>query len=179
VVPSSSPSSQDVVGIDICACSPTTYEFTFDFSLFCLPVNIPNSDAVQETFCQVTPFEDGPSVTDLVPVSVIGITVLELDQNINVLVREYINGNFSDGDTFQYTSIAANPDAIDRAVDVPEHITFNFFGVNDNGESIVNFYAIKFTNNCDAYPVLEEGQSAGWTRFVSRPIRFHRDAICR
>ena len=58
------------VGDDLCGCSPGTYEFTFDFSLTCPPVNI-TRHGVAATFCQVSPLRDADEVniTDLVPVS--------------------------------------------------------------------------------------------------------------
>ena len=69
------PSGQNVpvpneVGDDLCGCSPGTYEFTFDFSLTCPPVNITRNDGIDTTFCQISPFGSaGDNITDLVPVS--------------------------------------------------------------------------------------------------------------
>jgi hypothetical protein len=169
---------QNEVGEDICACSASTYEFTFDFSLFCPPVNITKGDAVSVTLCQVHPFGD-PRVSDLVSVAVSNIDIFELGQDLSVLVVENIEGNYGDGDSFRFTSVTANPAAIVSSLDVPRAIQLNVFGVNGQNESIINLVVISFTNDCDAYPVFEEGQYAGWIRFVSRPIRFHRDDVYR
>jgi hypothetical protein len=169
---------QNEVGEDVCACSASSYEFTFDFSLFCPPVNITIGDAVSATSCLVSPF-GSPDVTDLVPVAVQSIDILELGQDLSVLVQENIEGNFGDGDSFRYTSVAANPDAIGGYLDIPRAIQINAVGVNVQDEPIINVYIITFTNDCGAYPVLFEGQYAGWTRFVSRPIRFNRDDVYR
>jgi hypothetical protein len=160
--------SQDTpqIGVDICVCAPSTYEFTLDFSLFCPPVNITLGDAVKRTSCLVNPFGT-PEVADLVPVAVSSIEILELDQSMEISVREKIEGSFGDGDTFQYTSIAALPGEIVNPDDLPRAIQLNIVGVNQFDESIINIYLIVFTNNCGRYPVLFEGQSAGWTRFVS------------
>lgn len=155
-----------VIGRDICACSPNTYEFTLDFSLFCPPVNITQGDAVASTTCLVNPFID-PDVEDLVPVSVQQIDILELNQNMRLIVQETIEGTFADGDTFSYTSYAADPSQIQDPVDVPRAIQLNIIGVNQFDQTIINLYLILFTNDCQAFPVLFEGQSAGWTRFVS------------
>jgi hypothetical protein len=154
------------IGTDICYCAPNTYEFTLDFSLFCPPVNITLGDAVKATTCMVSPFGD-PSITDLVPVAVQSIDILELNQRLQILSQEEIEGNFGDGDTFEYTSIAAIPGEVVNAEDLPRAIQINILGVNQFEESIINVYLITFTNNCSSYPVLSEGQSAGWTRFVS------------
>ena len=160
--------SQDTreIGVDICFCAPSSYEFTLDFSLFCPPVNITLGDAVKRTSCAVNPF-GSPDVSDLVPVAVSSIEILELDQGMQVSVREKIEGSFGDGDTFQYSSYAALPGEIVNPDDLPRAIQLNIVGVNQFDESLINIYLIIFTNNCGRYPVLFEGQSAGWTRFVS------------
>jgi hypothetical protein len=162
----SMPSVGQDVGTEICHCAPNTYEFTLDFSLFCPPVNITIGDAVAATTCMVSPFGD-PTVTDLIPVSVQSIDILELNQNLQIMMQENIAGDFGDGDTFQYSSYAALPGEIVNPEDLPRAIQVNIIGTNANDEPIINVYLITFTNSCGSYPVLFEGQSAGWTRFVS------------
>jgi hypothetical protein len=154
------------IGVDICACQPATIEFTLDFALFCPPVNITAGDAVAATSCSVNPFGD-PSVTDLVPVSVQSIDILELNQNLQILVQENIAGSFKDGDSFSYVSIAALPGEITDPDNIPRAIQINLIGVNQLDEPIINIFIITFTNDCGVYPVLYDGQSAGWVRFVS------------
>jgi hypothetical protein len=155
-----------VIGIDICACSPSNYEFVFNFDLFCPPVNITLGDAVEATSCTVGPF-DNPDVTDLIPVSVQNIDILELGQDLRVLVQETLEGNFVNGDSFQYESITNLPGEITSPMDIPRAIQLNIVGVNVNDEPILNVFIITFTNDCDTYPVLFDGQSIGWTFFVS------------
>ena len=151
---------------DTCACSPSTYEFVFDFNLFCPPVNITLSDAVEETSCSVGPF-GSQEVMDLIPVSVQNIDILELGQDLRVLVQETLEGNFVNGDSFRYESIANLPGEITSPVDIPRAIQLNIVGVNVNDDPIINVFIITFTNECDTYPVLFNGQSIGWTFFVS------------
>jgi hypothetical protein len=153
-------------GQDDCACTPTTYEFVFDFDLFCPPVNITVGDAVQETSCSVTP-KGSQNVVDLIPVSVQNIVILELGQDLTVLVQESIEGNFLNGDSFEYESITNSPDQITSPLDYPRAIQLNIFGLNGSDESIINTFIMTFTNSCGAYPVLFDGQSIGWTTFVS------------
>lgn len=155
---------QQEIGTEICYCAPNSYEFTLDFSLTCPPVNITLGDAVAATTCQVSPFGD-PAVSDLVPVMVNSIDILELNQNLQVMVQENIASKFLDGDTFSYVSYAAIPGEIVNPEDLPRAIQLNIVGVNKEGEEIINVYLITFTNACGAYPVLYEGQFAGWTRF--------------
>jgi len=152
-----------------CYCAPNAYEFTLDFSLTCPPVNITLGNAVAATSCMVSPFRN-PEVTDLVPVSVSSIDVLELNQNLQVNFQENISPKepYLDGDTFSYISYAAIPGETVKPEDLPRAIQLNILGVNAAGEEIINVYIITFTNSCGAYPVLYEGQFAGWTRFVSK-----------
>ncbi|KAL3924155.1 MAG: hypothetical protein SGILL_001218 [Bacillariaceae sp.] len=131
------PSGGQEIGVEICHCAPNTYEFTLDFALFCPPVNITIGDAVQATTCMVSPFGD-PSVTDLIPVAVQSIDVLELNQNLQVMMQENIAGNFGDGETFQYTSYAAIPGEIVNPEDLPRALQININGVNQFDESIIN-----------------------------------------
>lgn len=155
------------IGQDICSCTPQVYEFTLDFGLFCPPVNITTGGAVAATSCLISPFGN-PNVDDLVPVSVQSIDVLELGQDLRVLVQENIVGVFRDGDKFNYMSIAATPSNIDSEVDVPRAIQINIVGTNKFDELLINVFIITFTNSCGSYPVLFEGQSAGWTVLVSK-----------
>jgi len=154
------------IGTEICSCSPTTYEFTLDFSLTCPPVNITTGDGVEATSCLISPFGD-PSVEDLIPVAVEGIDILELGQNLRVVEQTDIEGELLDGDTFTYTAMAANPDAVTSVQKVPRALQLNIVGRNALGFSVINVFIVTFTNDCDSYPVFEEGQTAGWVRFVS------------
>ena len=154
------------IGTEICSCSPRTYEITLDFSLTCPPVNITLGNAIEATSCLVSPF-GAPNVVDLVPVSVDSIDVLELGQNLRVVAQTDIDDVFVDGDTFTYTSVVADPDSIDTVQQVPRAIQLNIVGTNKDGEQIINVFIVTFTNDCGSYPLFEEGESAGWARFVS------------
>jgi hypothetical protein len=151
-------------GQDICACSPSTYDFVFDFNLFCPPVNITVGDGVQETSCSVTPFDD-PNVIDLIPVSVQSIDILELGQDLSAIVQKNIVGSFVNGDSFRYE--ANLPDQMTSPNDIPRAIQININGLNVNDDAIINVAIITFTNDCGTYPVLFHGQSIGWYFFVS------------
>jgi hypothetical protein len=154
------------IGTEICACSPRSYEFTLDFSLTCPPVNITLGDSVEATACIVSPFGN-PSVTDLVPVSVEGIDILELGQNLRVMTQTDVDDALVDGDKFTYTSVVADPNNIMAVQQVPRALQINTVGLNAQGDKIINVFIVTFTNDCGSYPLFQEGQSGGWTRFVS------------
>ena len=155
---------QGVSAQELCACSPSRYTFTLDFSLSCPPVNVTRNGGISATFCQVSPFGDEfHNITDLVPAEVMYVDVLELGQAFEVLSQQNITGSFMDGDQFDYTSIVEEEDNLE----IPKVIQLNIFAQNAAGEAIVNFFAISYSNVCDEYPSLVEGESAGWTHFVS------------
>ena len=154
------------IGTEICSCSPGIYEFKLDFGLTCPPVNITIGSAVEATSCLTSPFGN-PNVDNLVPVSVESIDVLELGQNLRVVAQTNIKGELIDGDSFTYSAFSANPDSITTPEEVPRALQLNMVGINSESEKIISVFIITFTNGCGSYPVFEEGQSAGWTRFVS------------
>ena len=154
------------IGTEICACSPRSYEFTFDFSLTCPPVNITLGDGVEATSCLVSPF-GALNIVDLVPVSVESIDILELGQNLRVVAQTDINDVFLDGDSFTYTSAVADPDSIEEIQQIPRALQINIVGTNEKGDEIINVFIVTFNNECGSYPLFEEGEYAGWARFVS------------
>jgi len=158
--------ASQIIGEEICSCAPNTYEFFLDFDLICPPVNITTGNAVVATSCIASPDGD-PNVVDLIPVSAQSVQILELGQDLRVLAEEKIEGNFENGDAISYVSIAEEPDNIESSFQIPRAIQLNIKATNQFDEKIINVYVITFSNNCNAYPVLFEGQSAGWTRFVS------------
>ncbi len=166
-----------IIGENICACSPSSYTFTLEFDLSCPPVNVAENEAVDDTSCVITSVGD-PGVTDLVPVVVQSIDVLELGQGLRIIVQERITGTFVNGDSFNYTSIAAVPGDVVDPTDVPRAIQINIAAINQFDESLLNTFIITFSNSCDAYPVFTEGQSAGWVLFVSGfPVRHSMSLI--
>lgn len=74
------------------------------------------------------------------------------------------SGSFVEGDSFIFESIALKRE---DTVDPPKIIQFNIFATNSEGQPIVNIFAISFTNDCNIFPVIDEGNSAGWVYFVS------------
>jgi len=157
-----------VVGVDICACSPSVYEFTLDFFLTCLDSNIKagEGEGIIEFDCSVSPFEGG-NVTDLTPVAVSSIDILELDQEVKPLATTTRFVNFRNGDKFNYTSIIRDPTLI-NATSVPKGFQLSVVGRNVLDEALLMIWIISFTNDCDSFPILFEGESIGWTIFVSQ-----------
>jgi hypothetical protein len=84
------------IGVDICACQPSVYEFTFDFLNTCDDFNV-TGPGISDNACFVD-FAADLNVTDEVPVAVTRIEILELDQILQVVAQTQIVGNFRTGD---------------------------------------------------------------------------------
>jgi hypothetical protein len=153
------------IGDTICACSPTVFDWTLDFSLTCADANIGVSDGIDATDCSITPFQG--EVSSLVPVNVFSVDFLELDQNGDVLNQRSSFVDLQDGDTVSYESFSINPDLVTE-VTAPKTLIVSFIARNAAREPLFMQYLITYSNSCNAFPVLVPGQQIGWTRFVSR-----------
>ena len=74
-------------------------------------------------------------------------------------------GNFSDGDIVSFTSVTAL--GSDNVTQIPKGFLAVATGANIIDEPVVNNFLLKFTNDCDIYPVLNVNDTAGWFVFVS------------
>jgi hypothetical protein len=152
------------IGVDVCGCSPFTFQFNLDFTRTCPPTNITRGDALERTSCIVSPF--GAPTTDLSPIVVESISILELDQSNNVIVEVLIDGNLMDGTSFSYTSILADPDDITSEQQIPKALQMTLNGRNQDGIILLNVFIITYTNRCGYFPVVQDGESAGWVVFT-------------
>lgn len=147
---------------ELCACSPSAYVLTFDFSLECEPINVDfENGGIADAVCLVTGF-DNINVTDLVPVAISSIQFIEIGQDGGPVNVDQISRDFGDGNSFEFTSISATP-----GVQAPRAFQVRALGRNAAAEPLVLQWAITYTNNCGVFPVLEEGNNVGWTMFVS------------
>lgn len=171
----------EIVGIDICSCTPKTYEFTFDFNQPCPRFFEKIGDAIDLIHCWTTDLHDrnDPELTDMVPVLIQRIDIYERNKKSRAISQYHIAGPFYDGDSFQFNSatIADNEEDSETTMvlkvnDIPEDISGTIRGVNQFNQGIETHFLIEFTNDCNAYPVLpKEGQALGWGRLVS--VHFH------
>lgn len=91
------------------------------------------------------------------------VSIVELGQDLVGIAQQNYSQDFMEGDSIEYTSIVSSG----NSTTYPRVIQLNIYGQNLEGEEIVNFFAISFTNNCSAYPVFEDGFMLGWTTVVS------------
>jgi hypothetical protein len=156
------------IGDTICACSPTVFNMTLDFSLTCADANIPSDFGIVATDCSITPFSG--EVSSLVPVNVFSIDFLELDQDGQVLNQRSSFVDLQDGDTVSYESFSLNPELV-TDLTAPKTLIVSFIARNAAREPLFMQYLITYSNSCEDFPLLFPGQQIGFTRFVSRSIK--------
>ena len=122
---------------------------------------------INETAC-LTEIRGQDEVPDeeLVPISVQNVQIFELDQNLKVVAQTVREGSFVNGSNFTYTSIISTMTASLNPTSLPRGLQLVITGLNRNEETVVNTYIILYTNDCGIFPILTEGQTAGWTIFV-------------
>jgi hypothetical protein len=157
------------IGVSICACQPSVYTFTFNFSGIC-DIGTIERPGVRDADCFTRGFTLGTAddVNDTVPVQVTTVSVMELNKDLGVLVQTPYVDDFRDGDSFTYTSILSTPDNVTglKPDMIPGGIQLGIVGVNKLEEPITNVWIILFDNACGIFPVLEVGDQIGWTILV-------------
>jgi len=154
---------------EICACQPGSYEFTLNFTSTCTDSNVKGTPGVLDAACILTT-RGNANVTDRQPEIVSAVSIIELDQESQVVAQETrVNQNLMNGDTFTYTSITlTSPDTV-SGTSIPKGIQIFLSAENALGEDLVNFFAIEYdSTECSMAPILSLEQRIGWTYFVSR-----------
>jgi hypothetical protein len=159
------------IGKTLCACQPSFYTLTLDFGLTCQDETISGPGIVEPPACFTRP--DGPEdVDDKVPVTVGSIQIIELDQRLQAVNQQVELGNFSDGSSINFTSIIATGADTLTTTSLPRAMQLLITGENAAGQSLVNTFLLRYSNNCSVYPVLLNDQNNGWIVFVSLIIIF-------
>ena len=155
--------SAQEVGVDVCACQPSAWNFTIDLSLPCPETDpFPNATAqgclarINDTF-----------------VSVSSINIVELDRDLNVQGQSVLSGPFQTGDTVLFNTITASQQMANttnvgpfNASTLPSALSFSFTGQNASGETIFATTSVVFSANCTAYPAVVEGTETILMRVV-------------
>ena len=119
------------VGIDICFCSPSVYRWIFDFSLTCEESNI-TGGGLTFTDCSISTF--GVNESNLVPVKVTNIDVIEFDQAGNLLDQQSSTLDITSGDIYTYIS----PSAVNTVnpMNATKSLEVTAMGVNSAGDTL-------------------------------------------
>lgn len=157
------------IGTDFCGCQPATYTFTFDFALTCDDTDVAGP-GINDTACLTAiRDQDVSPAEDLVPVVVSSVQIFELDQNLTPFAQTVRTGTFVNGSNFTYTSIISTITDLSNVASLPRGLQLVMTGLNSKENSTVQTWIITYTNDCGIFPLLTEGESAGWTIFVSAP----------
>ena len=97
------------------------------------------------------------------------VAIVGLDSFNGVLKSTSVFEEFRNGDTFQYNTTTMNPSEVTTAT-VPGGWQFSMIGTNAQQQPLLLMWIIKFTNNCDSYPVIKDGDTIAWTIFVSAQV---------
>lgn len=160
------------IGIDICACQPSTYEITIGALLTCGDSNVAGTGIAETACITESRLPDTVNITDYVPATVSEIQVLELSQCLNpvdcdVVGQSLYTGPFFDGDSIVYTSIVRTSPEIINNLSLPRGFQVTIVGNNAANQPIVNSWTILYVNDCGIFPLLTVGQRIGWSIFVS------------
>jgi hypothetical protein len=159
------------IGIDQCACFPSTYTFMLDLGQLCSQTSLPSS-GIESTTCSVLS-ESGTVLNNMVPTSVSEITVHELGQTLGtgIFPTQIPGTSFITGDSFTYTSSSVGTqEGLNTSIAsgvFPRGLQLQLRGINLFSEIVDNNFTIVFSNECDVFPVVQEGDQIGWVKFVS------------
>jgi hypothetical protein len=157
-------------GRKFCACLPSTFVFTFDFSLGCTDDISSDDPGITAFTCKVST-AGGGTPSDPVPVVVDAIQIIEIGQptRSQIISTTTVNGEaYKNGDVFEFTSTADVSFPISD--DAPKTLQVLMTGSNAAGEPLLNLWTIEFTNQCNVWPVLTPGMQAGWMVMVRADV---------
>lgn len=143
---------------DLCSCQPQEYQISLDFSSGCDDSTVDDNAGVATFACRTE--SDGDV---LVPSWIRRVQVLELDtmQQVQsqIVFDEFAVWYLEDGDHLGFYSSSSNEDVVSGLQVVIDAETMD-------GMPIIHSFLIQFTNSCEDYPILKDGDVAGWVRFV-------------
>ena len=152
---------------DLCSCSPTVFTFTINYNLTCEDRNIEENDGIADVSClAATLNEEDPS--DKVPVTIDTVFILELNED-GVLKSTTLPGPFEDGATIEYSSISTYRNL--TSTYFPSGIQVSLQGLNKLNQTVLNTWAVDYTNDCNTVPVFDDGAQIGWTEIVSKALQ--------
>jgi len=145
-----------------CSSIPAYFTWQLNFSSPCEPANIKYGPGtgIQRYTCGIS--SPDSSITDLTPVSIRGVQIIELDKNLTAVNAEKQKTlNLTDGDLLNYTSIAAtNPDIILGG------ISMKLIGDNIQGDEVNLLWTVQYRNSTSNAIVFCPGNSIGWANFT-------------
>jgi hypothetical protein len=142
-----------------CACTPSVYNFTFNFALACSQTSILVNPAVTDVQCTTSP----DVAVDPATAEAFSIQFTELDQNLQPLNSVNLNAPFFNGGSVVYESYIANAQEQGK---VPRSLEVTIMARDATTPTILQTLLLQYSNSCTLYPVISTGQQIGWTVLV-------------
>ena len=158
------PSAGQVVGTDICMCSPPIFNIQLDLTRSCTLTDFPTNQALVSIFCETEGVDD--TTTDLVPVTAVFVELVQFNPDLDAIDTISTTGNFENGHRFRIRTLADIAGATTRE-EMVRAMRIRTVARNAANELILNTIILLFTNRCDVYPAFSPGSALGWILFVS------------
>lgn len=92
--------------------------------------------------------------------------MLELDQKLRPIAQTPYTGSYVTGDSISYTSVIVSQTDTLTAETMPKGLQLVITGINSLDQALINTWLVLYDNSCDIFPVMVNGQQAGWTEMV-------------
>jgi hypothetical protein len=135
--------SAQIVGVDLCACLPSTLTLRLNFTFDCDASSV-SGPGINETTCYIET-RGNENVTDFIPTSVTTVQIFELNEDLAVVGNSNFEDGYLDGDEITYTSIVERAPENITAATLPRGFQIFITGVNAVEQTIVNILAIAYT----------------------------------
>jgi hypothetical protein len=136
--------SAQLIGVDICACLPTTVSLRLNFTFVCDESNV-FGPGINDTTCLIDT-RGNENVTDFTPTIVSTVQIFELNEKREVVGDSIYEEGYIDGSEITYTSIVVrDPESVSSLTTLPRGFQIWVTGVNTAEETIVNILAILYT----------------------------------
>jgi hypothetical protein len=145
----------------LCACTPSVYQFQLNFNLTCDDTSFALSPAITDIQCTTTP----DVVLDTTTAEAYNIQFVELDQNRLVLSTLTVGEPQRNGAIVTFPSYISDNDDRER---VPGSLQVGITARDATTSTVFQQWVLQFSNDCATatYPVVSVGQQIGWTSVV-------------
>jgi hypothetical protein len=161
-------SAQESIGVDVCACQPSSVTFQLNFTALCSENNV-EGPGIFDSACLVKPDD---TVVDQTPIIVSSVQIQELGGANLAVLDETIyqeDAGYFNGDEISYTSIIErSPDTV-TAENIPRGFRVTITGLNAVEATLTNQWIVVYESTCDVFPIVTAGQQIGWSVFGSSP----------
>jgi len=142
------------IGTEVCACQPSQFVLSLDFAATCA-----------DTTFDASMYSCRDPVASFA--SVHQITLLEYNKDY-ALIRDgiVVQGLWGSGDTVEFATVTAETESITDPTQLPAHWELYIDGLTADGVATSKLWSLHFTQECDAYPLVQPNDVLGLTQFT-------------